>query len=288
MVAGVRREKQAAVPQGRCMLPNIRAVIAAVVTAIGLLVVAAGVIATLRVAQESRAGSLQADLAQRGHAVMPEPQAIVLIETPGPTLLARAPEIEPLSAAALQTAPSAEPPAIEREQATQPVVTVPASPPVVAVSADPDQDDTRTAPAPPAAPESMPVAATEPAAGPPAATAVVATAPQEIEPQPEPSSPPPILAVGGPSPEEIARAKAQRKVAERARARKAAEEKRKKARAARIARERKLAAQRAADAQKQQASASGQPNGFGFTSAGPFNSAPFGNSFDFGSATNRR
>ena len=47
------------------MLPDIRAVVAAVFAAIALLAVSFGVAATFRVAQESRTGSLQADLARR-------------------------------------------------------------------------------------------------------------------------------------------------------------------------------------------------------------------------------
>lgn len=99
------------------MLPDIRAVVAAVAAAIGLLIIAFVVIATLRVAQESRAGSLHTDLARRGHATVPEPQPVVLIETPGPTLLARVPEVEPFPAAAAEQAPaSTEPLAIEESR----------------------------------------------------------------------------------------------------------------------------------------------------------------------------
>ena len=50
------------------MLPNIRAVFATIAVAVALLIIAFGVVATFRIAQESRAGSLHADLAQRGHA----------------------------------------------------------------------------------------------------------------------------------------------------------------------------------------------------------------------------
>ena len=54
------------------MLPDIRAVIAAIVAAIGLLMIAFGAVAAFRVAQENQSGSLQADLATRGHAVPPQ------------------------------------------------------------------------------------------------------------------------------------------------------------------------------------------------------------------------
>ena len=68
------------------MLPDIRAVIAAIAAAIGLLMISFGLVATFRVAQDSRAASLQADLAQRGRASPPEHRPIGIIETPGPTL----------------------------------------------------------------------------------------------------------------------------------------------------------------------------------------------------------
>jgi hypothetical protein len=265
------------------MLPDIRAVIAATAAAIGLLTVASGVLATLRVAQENRAGSLHAELVQRGHAMMPEPQPIMLLETPGPTLLARMPEVEPLPPAATEEASAPiEPPAMEREQPPQGVAAIVESAPLAPAPAEPDPDNTLIAAASPATPESTPIAAREPAPEQPAASALLATAPQTMEAELEAPAPPPLIAMGGPSPDEIARAKAQRKAAERARAKKAAEEMRKKARAARVARERKLAA----DGQKQQASASSQQGGFAFNPASSFNSTPFGNSF--GGAINRR
>ena len=62
------------------MLPDIRAVVAAVIVAVGLLAVSFGVVATFRVAQDNRAGSLQADLAQRGRALA----SPAVIETPAP------------------------------------------------------------------------------------------------------------------------------------------------------------------------------------------------------------
>lgn len=254
------------------MLPDIRAVIAAMAAAVTLLVLAFGVTATLRVAQESRAGYWHADLTQRGHAAVPEPQPVAVIETPGPTLLVQAPEVDPLPPAVEQAAAPSEPPN-ESEAAPQSVAVFSESPAVAAVSAEPDFDKMPVAEISPAAPESAPIAAIEPAPEPPMTIAALL----EIV---EPPSPAPVLALGGPSPEEIAQAKAQRKAAERARARKAEAEKRKKARAARIARARKLAAQQAAEAQaRQQASAPSQPGGFGFAPAGSFSNAPFGNTF---------
>ena len=269
------------------MLPDIRAVVAAFVAAVALLTIAFGVVATFRVALESRAGSLQADLAQRGHAARPEPQPIVVIETPGPTLLVKAP-VEPLPAPMPEGAPaSAEPPATA-EQAAQPA-TAPAAPerPSIA-SLSPDADHQSIVSAASPAPDVPP---TIEAVGDESGMATIAaTVPQAIETQPEPPSPPAVAAIGGPSPAEIAHAKAQRKLAERARVRKAAAEKRKKVHAARIARERKAAAERAAQANaKQQAAPSSPQGGFDFNPTGAFNSAPFGNSsFNGGGVTNRR
>jgi hypothetical protein len=259
------------------MLPDIRAVIATIAAAVGLLIVAFGVVATFRVAQESRAGSLQTELAQRGHALAPEPRPIVLIETPGPTLLAKAPAVEPVPPAAADQAAASETAPTEREQASPTAAAaVPESAPIEQVAPRPDPNSEPGAPA---------IAAVEPTSGPPAAPAVIAAAPPLMEPQTEPAFPV-STAIGGPSPQEIARAKAQRKAAERARIRKAAAGKMRKARAARIARERKAAAKRAAEVQKQ-ASSPSPPRGFDFNAAGSFNSAPFGNTFNR-AATNPR
>ncbi len=172
------------------MLPNIRAVIAAMAAAISLLVLAFGVVATLRVAQESRAGSLHADLTRRGQAVAAEPQPLMVIETPGPTLLAKAPEVEALASAADEPAPAAiEPPAMEREQAPQSVAAIPETPPIAAVPSEPDSHNAHVAAVLPAFAESSPAAATEPAPEPFATSALVAAAPQATEAQPEPPSP---------------------------------------------------------------------------------------------------
>jgi hypothetical protein len=270
------------------MFPDMRAVVAAMAAAIILLTVAFGVVATLRVAQESRAGSLHADLARRGQAGAAEPQPVVVIETPGPTLLAKAPEVEAPSPGGKQAPTPAEQPETSA-QAPQPAISLSKTPEAASASAEPDANNARVAAASPTAPESAPIIESGPEPEPPVASAIVTAVPRDFAAEQEPPSPVPIMALGGPSPEEIAQANAQRKAAERARAKKAAAEKRKKARAGRMARERKLAAQRAAEAQaRQQASASGQASAFGFTAGGSFNSAPFGNSFDFGGATNRR
>jgi hypothetical protein len=69
------------------MLPDMRAIFAALVAAVGLLMIAFGAVAALRVAQESHAGSFQTDLARRGQTVPAKsPQRVAIIETPGPHL----------------------------------------------------------------------------------------------------------------------------------------------------------------------------------------------------------
>ena len=133
------------------MLPNIRAVIAAMAAAISLLILAFGVVATLRVAQESRAGSLHADLTRRGQAAAAEPQPVMVIETPGPTLLAKAPEVEALPPADEPAPAATEPPAMEREQAPQSVAAIPETPPIAAVPAEPDSHNAHVAAVLPAA-----------------------------------------------------------------------------------------------------------------------------------------
>ena len=67
------------------MLPDIRAVIAAVVTALVLLTISFGMVAAFRVAQDERAGSLHAELAQRGRSLLPisaAPRVILIVDTP--------------------------------------------------------------------------------------------------------------------------------------------------------------------------------------------------------------
>ena len=226
------------------MLPDIRAVIAAIAAAIGLLMISFGLVATFRVAQDSRAVSLQADLAQRGRASPPEHRPIGIIETPGPTLAVMAPVAPAL-----------------------PVGTEPAPP-----DATPAPDISTVA-----ATESTPVNAENAEPAP-----VLAATPAEMETE-TPALPALPLAIGGPSPEEVAQAEAEHRAAERAKLKKATAEKAKKARAARIARERKAAARRAA-----QARAKAQQQTNSFNAAGSFNNAPFGNSFGSFETTTRR
>ena len=113
------------------MLPDFRAVLAAVFAAVGLLMVSFGLVATFRVAQESRSGSLQADLAQRGRVFVPassESRVVSLIEGPAPLeanpVLAvegkDAPDIADI-APVVAAAPRAEPPAIEPPPAEPPM-----------------------------------------------------------------------------------------------------------------------------------------------------------------------
>jgi type IV secretory pathway VirB10-like protein len=100
------------------MLPDIRAVFAAFVAAIGLLMIAFAAVAAFRVAQESRVASLQSDLAQRGQAVPPQTgQRVAVIETPGPHI---APP-PPLPVVEIRSAPvGAEVSSIPLLPATQP------------------------------------------------------------------------------------------------------------------------------------------------------------------------
>lgn len=110
------------------MLPDIRAVFAAVIAAVALLTISFGLVATFRVAQDSRSGSLQADLAQRGRIFAQagsESRPMSLIDRPAPLeanpvptveireapeIIEETPEI-PMSVALAE--PEAEPAAIE-------------------------------------------------------------------------------------------------------------------------------------------------------------------------------
>jgi len=131
------------------MLPDIRAVFAAFVAAIGLMMIAFAAVAAFRVAQENRFASLQSDLAQRGQAVPPQTgQRVVVIETPGPHIAPPPPlpivEIRsaPVGAEvssilllpATQPEPEAAPVAIAapREETTAPVTEAPIGGPLVA------------------------------------------------------------------------------------------------------------------------------------------------------------
>jgi len=99
------------------MLPNIRAVIAAIVTAFGLLTLSFGMVAAFRVAQDDRAGFLHAELAQRGRPPLPAnaaPRAILIVDTSPMT-------VPPMPAAELpiQIAANAAPVVIETRAETE-------------------------------------------------------------------------------------------------------------------------------------------------------------------------
>jgi hypothetical protein len=247
------------------MLPDIRAVIAAMVAAVALLMATFGVVATLRVAQQHQSESLRADLAARGRLALPpnsQPaksgeRTILIVDTPGPHLAT------PVSSATPEPAPAVDPP-------PEPAPPVPA----IAVQAVPLEPPVVVLPLPPAD-VPQPVEAARAAPTPPAET-TRATPPAEIArttpPAPPPTettqaTPPAEPPMGGPL------AEPPRRQAETPRsdardnpntARRAAAEKARKARAARIARERK-AAKRAATARraKQPIPASGGSNTFG-------------------------
>jgi type IV secretory pathway VirB10-like protein len=68
------------------MLPDLRALIAAAIASVGLLMIAFGAVAAFRVAQDSH-GALHADLAKRARmAELPLPvrRPVMVIDTPGP------------------------------------------------------------------------------------------------------------------------------------------------------------------------------------------------------------
>ncbi len=158
------------------MLPGIRAVIAVIGAAVGLLMIAFVLAAAFRVAQESRAASLQADLAQRGRAEPPVHRPIAIIETPAPTVLAAAPATPERAPDPVEAAPAPETPIVEVFAAAEESV-----PPVLDVL-------------PPATADTLPP--------------VLAYAP----PQPETPAPVPTPrpdGIGGPSPEEVAAAHAE-------------------------------------------------------------------------------
>jgi hypothetical protein len=165
--------------EGNAMLPGIRAVIAVSAAAVGLLTIAFVLVAALRVAQESRAASLHADLA-RGSRATPLPhRPVAIIETPAPTTIAA------LINAELKPEPVEEAPA-------------PESPTVAAL---------------PLAEESAPpVLAARPAAPQDSSPPVMAFAPPQDDiavPMPAPRPP----GIGGPSPAEVAAAQAEHRIA---------------------------------------------------------------------------
>lgn len=102
------------------MLPGIRALLGAIVAAIGMLVISFGLVATFRVAQDARIGLVQADLAQRGRSLIApseESRATLLIDRPAPL------EANPVSAVEIK-----ETPAILEEVPETPISVVLAAP----------------------------------------------------------------------------------------------------------------------------------------------------------------
>ena len=93
------------------MLPDIRAVIAALLAAVGLLMISFGLVATYRAAQQQ--AGVQDDLAKHRQPATPPTgdRPVPIIETPGPNL---APAVEAVAATPAtepaQEAPPAEPP----------------------------------------------------------------------------------------------------------------------------------------------------------------------------------
>lgn len=207
------------------MLPNIRAVIAAIVTALGLLTISFGMVAAFRVAQDDRAAFLHAELAQRGRQPLPvsaAPGTILIVDTAPMTVL-------PMLAAELpvQVAANTTPVVFETKAEAQLASDTPAT----------IKD----------AQAGQPVAV--------AAAAPVSEAPaiQEREIALPPSG---VLPVGGPF-AEITPPSAQNSIRQHSAAveRAARAAAIKKARAARLARERRVAARRAAAARRAQQTA---------------------------------
>jgi len=106
------------------MLPDIRAVIAAMVAVIGLLLISFAVVTAYRAAQQHQAGSLQADLAKRGQTVPPPSgdRPVLIVETPGPQL---APAVEPVENPPVEAATAVaepEPPVAPQAPPAQPAI----------------------------------------------------------------------------------------------------------------------------------------------------------------------
>ena len=231
------------------MLPDIRAVIAAIVTAVGLLTISFGMVAAFRVAQDDRAGFLHAELTQRGRLPLPisaTPGTILIVDTSPMT-------VPPMRAAELpvQLASNTVPVVIEMKAETA------SASDIRAIIKDAEVSQPLTV----------------------AAVAPVSEAPaiQEHEIALPPSG---VLAVGGPfaevAPPSAQDSLRQHNAAVQRAARAAAI---KKARAVRLARERRIAARRAAVARRaaQTSGAFGWNNPQTNYSLGSFNNRGFGN-----------
>ncbi|MEN3381589.1 MAG: hypothetical protein V7608_1633 [Hyphomicrobiales bacterium] len=232
------------------MLPDIRAVIAAIVTALGLLTLSFGMVAAFRVAQDDRAGFLHAELAQRGRQPLPAgatPGTILIVDTSPMT-------VAPMLAAELPVPVAANP-----------------APVVIETKAEAESMS------------ATPVAMRDAEASQPvmvAAAAPVFEAPaiQEREIALPPSG---VLPVGGPF-AEIVPPSAQNSIQQSAAVQRAARAAAiKKARAVRLARERRIVARRAAAARRAQqtsTAAFGWNNPQTNYSYDSFNNGSFGNS----------
>jgi hypothetical protein len=111
---------------GGAMLPDIRAVIAALFAAVGLLMIAFGAVAMFRVAQDSH-GAVQADLAKRGRSAPPplSGQQVTVVDTPGPHIA----PFPPLPVVEVKDAPIA-----DIRDAPSPIADAPPAPPADAAT----------------------------------------------------------------------------------------------------------------------------------------------------------
>jgi hypothetical protein len=248
------------------MLPSIRAILGAIVAAIVLLMISSGLVATFRIAQDTRARTVQVDFAQRGRyaPLADELPAALPVEKPAPL------EANPVAEVEVGQTPDiiAEAPQTFLQDPEN--FTTLASTPADVEQQAPGQPFAESATAEP------------PAMQPPARETIWAEQPAEISTIEQliaalaPSEAP----MGGPLAEQTLThtqppgRKAAQDAAARIAKKKAAQAAVRKARAQRIARERKTAARRAP-----QARAKEQP-------VGAFNTAPFSNSFgNFGNGT---
>jgi len=231
------------------MLPDIRAVVAALVAAVGLLTVSFALVATFRVAQENRSSALQASLAERARAPLaasmsasaaqPVSQRTVLIvETPGPHLLPVPPALDPPIAVRVARVAEAAPEPVPIVR----VETQPIAPIVAELLREPSPAESPYEP-----PMGGPLVDEPPVAKPDL----------------------PRVAATGPAAPDIERRATDNKAAEK---RAAAE----KARKARVAREKKAATQRAARARAAK------------QKAAPFGGNQFGNGAFGGTFTNQQ
>src|SRR5581483_2594772 len=139
---------------GGAMLPDLRAVLAATIATVGLLMIAFGAVAAFRIAQDNH-GALQADLAKRARVAALAPPArhpVRVIDTPGPHIAPFPPlpvrEVKdapiasvlfdpPGPVAAAPSAAPPEPPAAVAVPSTEPPTPPVAEAPVVAPPSQP-------------------------------------------------------------------------------------------------------------------------------------------------------